>query len=219
MVVGPIDADAERRNERTEAAIRLCAATRVERPVGELIRFVAAPDGTIVPDLARRLPGRGVWISAERAAVASAVKGKAFQKSLRRAVKVAADLDLVVDKLLVRRATEALSIANKAGLVTAGFDKIDAAIGRGEVAVLLHGSEAAQDGRGKLDRKFKAVSEGRGQEATVTDLFTVEQISLAIGRPSVVHAALKRGGATDRFLNEVQRLMRYRTGMPGAKPA
>lgn len=213
------EADGDRRDSRAGATSRLCAATRVERQTDELIRFVAGPDGAIVPDLTHRLPGRGVWVSAERVAIATAVKTKAFQRSLRKAVTVPADLEAVVERLLVKRALDGLSLANKAGLVTAGFDKVDAAIGRGEVAALLHGHEAAADGRGKLDRKFKAIAAASGRKAPIVDVFTVEQISLAIGRASVVHAALKRGGAVDRFLNDVRRLLHYRTGMPAAEPA
>ena len=98
------------------------------------------------PDLARKLPGRGVWVSCERAHVATAVKTKAFARSLKRPVTVPADLADSVEALLLRRALAALSMANKAGLVLAGFAKIDAAIAAGEVRALLHAAEAAADG-------------------------------------------------------------------------
>lgn len=202
-----------------EATSRLCAASRTERPVHELIRFVVSPDGAIVADLAHRLPGRGVWVAAERKAIVQAVKAKAFQRSLRRQVAVPADLDAIVERQLERRALDALSIANKAGLVTAGFEKVDSALAKGEVSALLHATEAAADGRGKLDRKFRAIRLAAGRDAPVFGLFTVEQMSLAIGRASVVHAALKSGGAAARFLFEARRLDTYRAGLPAAEPA
>lgn len=207
------------RPRRAEATTRLCAANRTERPVEELIRFVAAPDGVIVPDPAHRLPGRGVWVAADRKSVARAVETKAFGRSLRRQVAVPADLAAEVERLLERRALDALSIATKAGLVTAGFEKVDSALAKGEVVALLHASDAAADGCGKLDRKFRAIRQSDGRDAPIYGLFTVEQISLAIGRASVVHAALKSGGAAERFLFEARRLDTYRAGLPAAQPA
>src|SRR5690606_26646836 len=139
-----------------QASLRTCIVTRQQKPPEELIRFVPGPDGQIVPDVARRLPGRGVWVTAERGAVAEAVKRKAFARSLRRQVSVQPDLADCVERLLIKRAMDALSLANKAGLVTTGFTRIEAAIINGSVAALLHGVEAAADGVGKLNRRFRA---------------------------------------------------------------
>ncbi|MDX2308572.1 MAG: RNA-binding protein [Hyphomicrobium sp.] len=190
--------------------VRLCVASRKERPVDELLRFVLSPGGEIVPDLAHKLPGRGVWVSCERSAVLEAVKKKAFARSLRRDVRAPDDLADRVESLLDNRVREALSIANKAGRVTSGFEKIDALIGKGEARVLLHAREAAADGTAKLDRKFMAVAASQGRPATIISIMSVEQMSLAIGRANVVHAALTQGGATERFLTEAGRRERYR---------
>jgi predicted RNA-binding protein YlxR (DUF448 family) len=195
------------------ASLRRCVVTRAERSPDELIRFVVDPVGAVVPDLARKLPGRGVWVTADKASVAAAVKANAFAKSLKRQVAVAPDLPERVDTLFVRRVLEALSLANKAGLVATGFDKVEALLGAGKAAVLLHGTEAALDGTRKLDRKFAAIQRDKGQTAPVVDWLTIEQMSLAIGRSNVVHAGLKQGGATNRFLREAERLRRYRSGM------
>src|SRR5690606_38506391 len=107
-------------------SLRTCVVTREQRPPEDLIRFVPGPDGQIVPDVGRRLPGRGVWVTAERGAVAEAVKRKAFSKGLKRQVTAAADLPDLVERLLMKRATDALSLANKAGLVTTGFTRVEA---------------------------------------------------------------------------------------------
>lgn len=194
------------------APLRTCIVTREQKPPEELIRFVEGPDGQIVPDVARRLPGRGVWVTAERRAIAEAVKRKAFARSLKRQVAVPPDLPDTVERLLVKRAMDALSLANKAGLVTSGFTRIEAAIAAGSVAALLHGREAAADGAGKLDRRFQAVCGQTGKPAPIVWELTVEQMSLALGRSNVVHAALGAGGATTNFLNEVGRVTRYRSG-------
>jgi len=197
----------------TQGSLRRCIVTRAERPQEDLIRFVAGPDDDIVPDLARRLPGRGVWVTAELAAVESAIKAKAFSKGLKRQVTVSPDLARTVEALILKRALEALSLANKAGLVSSGFEKVEALLDSGRAGVLLHGADAATGGRQKLDRKFRAIQGDKGQEAPIVDWLTVEQLSLAIGQSNVVHAGLTNGGATKRFLSEAERLRRYRTGL------
>ncbi|MET0567885.1 MAG: RNA-binding protein [Hyphomicrobiaceae bacterium] len=201
---------------------RMCAVTRALLAPSGLIRFVRAPDGQIVPDLTRRLPGRGVWISCSRSAVEAARSSGAFARALRRPVSVPEDLPDLVDRLLVRRATEALSLANKAGLVHAGFAKTEATIGSRQCVALIHASDAADDGSAKLDRLFRAIWGERNEPdgaAIITCLASVE-LSLAMGRSNVVHAALTNGGAGRHFLNEAARLRRYReaTGAPARNP-
>ena len=201
--------------------LRQCAVSRLHKPPEELIRFVAGPDGAIVPDLARRLPGRGVWIDATREAVADAVRQKAFAKSLKRQVSVPADLPALVERLMAKRLAEALSIANKAGLVVAGFAKVEELIAGKRAAILLHAVEAASDGVGKLDRKFKAIAGPDGDPAVIFGELTDTEMSLAMGRPNVIHAAAADGGATRRLIEEARRLRRYRLGQEpggGARP-
>lgn len=197
--------------EQSEGNLRLCSAWRVQRDPERLIRFVQGPDG-IVPDLARRLPGRGVWVTADRESVARAVKTKAFPRSLKGPVSVPEDLAEQVARLIERRVGDALSLANKAGAVLTGFEKIDRKLASGGVTALVHGSDAADGGRDKLDRKFLAIAGAPEAAGRIVTLLTIDQISLAIGRPNVVHAALIKGGATERFMVEAGRLARYRSG-------
>ena len=198
---------------QAEETLRLCVASRVSRDPEDLIRFVAGPDEIIVADLARRLPGRGVWVTADRVSIDRAVSIRAFAKSLKRRVEAPADLSAQVERLLERRVSDAFSIANKAGLVLTGFEKIDRQLAAGGVVVLIHGSDAAADGRDKLDRKFIAIEGREAVAGRMLAILTVEQMSLAIGRPNVVHAALIKGGASDRFLVEAGRLARFRSGI------
>jgi predicted RNA-binding protein YlxR (DUF448 family) len=194
--------------------LRLCAVSRSQRPVGDLVRFVLAPDGSIVPDLGRRLPGRGVWVEARRDRVAAAVRGRVFARSLRCPVVVAEDLPDQVEQLMARRLGEAVSLARKAGLLVVGFAKVDQLIARGKAAVLIHASDAGKDGAARLSRKLEAlVGCEQATVATVIDL-TGEQLDLAIGRSNVVHAAASAGGASSRILEEAGRLRRYRSGDP-----
>ncbi len=191
---------------------RTCAVTREVKPVSELIRFVAGPDGTVVPDLKRKLPGRGLWVSGTRDAVEQAVKRRVFSRGFKRDVSVPAELPDQLDRLLERSALDALAIAGKAGLVAAGFAKVEAALSRGEVRALVHASEAAAEGRRKLGRH---TSDGR--ELTVIDEFSGERLDLALNRPNVVHAALLAGPGSETFLARAARLVRYRTNNSPAR--
>src|SRR2546423_10135785 len=116
---------------------RLCVATRLVRPVGELIRFVASPDGVLTPDLKRKLPGRGAWVTASRAAFLEAVRKKAFARALKRPVDVPADLADTIAALLERRALDMLALANKAGLVVAGYAKVMERIEAGRAVAVI----------------------------------------------------------------------------------
>lgn len=213
---------------------RTCVVTRAKLSPAELIRFVRAPDGTITPDLANRLPGRGVWVSIDRASVAVAAARNSFSRSLKQPVIVPADLPALVEKLLVNRCIQALAIANKSGVVVAGFAKVETAIKGGRIAALVHASDASPDGAGKLDGRLRsqlslagATSSGDGSPVAsreveppeiVTEL-AVHELSLALGRENVVHAAVIKGGAARYFLTEVQRLRRYRSSTPAAAAA
>jgi uncharacterized protein len=203
------DADAEAADK---GPLRFCAVSRVQRPPEELIRFVAGPDLAVVPDLARRLPGRGVWVEATRASVAEAVRRKAFARSLKKSVSVPADLPELVERLLRKRLVEAVSIANKAGLLVAGFAKVAQAIEAGNTVALIPASDAAADGVDKLDRKFKALGGFEGAPATIVRELAGGELSLAFGRPNVIHAAAAEGGASRRLIEEARRLGRYRLG-------
>jgi hypothetical protein len=153
-----------------------------------------------------------VWVAATRATVAAAVRQKVFARSLKQPVSMPADLPGLVERLLVKRVAEALSLANKAGLLVAGFAKVEGLLDQRQAAVLLHASDGAADGVEKLNRKFKALmGSERFEQSTVAELTSAE-LSLAIGRPNVVHAAASEGGASQRMLQEAVRLRRYRAG-------
>jgi len=202
--------DSKTKPMRPATPERTCIVTREAGSSADLIRFVVSPDGVVVPDVAHKLPGRGVWVTAERDKVAEAIKSKAFNRACRRQVTVAADLAEQIDQLIERRVVEALSLANKAGLVTSGFTRTEAAILADEVKILLHATDGAEDGAKKLDRLFFAIARDTGRTPIVVRLLNVMQMSLAIGRSNVVHAAVRTGGAADRFIEEARRLVRYR---------
>ena len=194
------------------AAERLCIATREVRPVGELIRFVAGPDGTVVPDLKRRLPGRGVWVTARRRLIEEAVRRRAFGRSLKAAVKASADLPDVLDRLLEQSALDALSMAHKAGLVILGFAKVEAVVAAAPVAALVR----ARDGGAEGGRKLAAALRYRADRiAEIVDAFTSAQLDLALGRLNVVHAAVLTGRTSETFLVRWRILEAFRADDPG----
>ena len=154
-----------------------------------------------------------MWVTGQRSSVEAAIKAGAFAKSLKRQVKVSPDLPEVIDALFVKRLLNALSLANKAGLVHSGAEKVEKLLDGGRAVALLHGSDGTAEGRRKLDRKFTAIQRDKGQSTPIVDWLTIEELSLAMGRSNVVHAGLIQGGATKRLLGEAERLRRYRSGL------
>jgi predicted RNA-binding protein YlxR (DUF448 family) len=192
---------------------RFCVATRTVKPVDELIRFVVGPDG-VVADVKRKLPGRGLWITADRATLKDAVAKKVFARGFKRDVRVAPELVEQTERLLVRSALDALAIAGKSGLVAAGFGKAEAALNRERVIGLIHAAEAKSDGMSKLKSALRQREDT--ETITVVTAFTSAQLDLALGRSNVVHAALLAGPASDTFLARFERLERFRTGDTGS---
>ena len=196
---------------------RTCALTRRALTPDELIRFVRGPDGRIVPDLAGRLPGRGVWVTCAHSIVAEAARKNVFARSLKRQVSIPDGLADLVGTLLRERVCGALSLANKAGLVKCGFTKVEIAVAKGEAFALVHASDAAAGGSSKLDSKFKAIHAeiGGKHSAHIITALSTEELSLAMGRAHVVHAALAKGGAAHNFLRDAGRLQRFRSNSSG----
>jgi len=191
---------------------RMCVATRTVRPVDDMIRFVIGPDGEAVPDLKRKLPGRGVWVTATQDALSDAVKRKALARGFKREVRLPADLVARTGQLLERSALDALAMAGKAGLVATGFTRVEAALAQERVVALLHAAEAAADGVRKLDAARRRRPE-HGPILTI-GILTSAQLDLALGRPNVIHAALLAGTPSDTFLARLRRLERFRSGEP-----
>jgi uncharacterized protein len=191
---------------------RTCAATRVARPVAELIRFVADPEGRIIPDIKGKLPGRGVWITLDRQLVAEAQKKQAFARSLKRQVTADADLPELTDNLLAADARQALAFANKAGLITTGFAKVESLINARKPAALISASDAADDGCRKLQQAIMR-SCGSANGLPYLRALSGLEMDLALGRENAIHAALLPGSASSALLKKIRRLESYRMGM------
>lgn len=177
-----------------------------------MIRFVADPDGTMVPDILGKLPGRGVWVSPTRDALAKAAKG-GFARSLKAPVAVPEGLADEVERQLARRLVELVSLARKSGAAVCGFEKVKSALADGKVKVLLQASDGSERGKGKL---------WTPQGARYFNCLRGDELGLAFGRQSVIHAALAAGGLATRVVEEAAKLrgLRDRDGAgnaPGRK--
>jgi uncharacterized protein len=189
---------------------RTCIVTGTKDAPEAMLRFALAPDGSVVPDIRRKLPGRGVWTLLSFQAVSRAAAKQAFSRAFRAKAAAPASLAEMVDALLERDALQSLSIANKAGLVVAGAFKVDSAIEAGGVAALIQASDGAADGAAKRAQAVRAKLGLEADDVTRVDLFASRQLDLALGRANVIHAALKHGAASSAFLARVDRLRRYR---------
>lgn len=188
---------------------RMCAVTRQVQPIEDLIRFVVAPDGQVVADLKRKLPGRGLWVSAAQGTVAEAVKRGVFSRGFKRDVRLPPDFVAETENLMVRSLIEALAMAGKAGAVVSGFSKVETALQRGETAALIHASDGASDGIRKLDAIARQIA-GETGEIPVLSALTSAELDLALGRSNVIHAALRAGPAAETVLARCRRVLRFR---------
>lgn len=198
---------AERDREGPE---RRCIATGESGGAERLIRFVLDPEGRLTPDLAGRLPGRGVWLTADRALVARAVAKRAFSRAFRGPVEAPEDLPDRLEALLAQRVVEAVGLARKAGLATVGFESVRVRLRKGRAGALLSASDGAEDGRGKLAAIADAVAASGGGATERVACLTGSELGLAFGRESAIHAALDEGGAADRVVREARRLDGFR---------
>jgi hypothetical protein len=167
-----------------------------------LIRFVAGPDGAVVPDLARKLPGRGLWVASDRASVETAARKGLFSRAAKAKVTAPRDLADQVEVLLKRRLLSGLGLARRAGELTSGFEKVSAAIEAGRAAWLIEASDGAADGRRKLWGKTRK----QAPPTPIFGLFSAEELGLALGAENVIHTAFLAGRGADRWAQDALRL-------------
>lgn len=184
--------------------VRRCLATGERMPKERLIRFVVGPDEQVVPDLAAKLPGRGMWLSADAQSIKTAQDRKLFSRAARAKVTVPPDLTVRIEELLVRRCVETISLARRAGEAVCGFEKTRAALkAEAGARVLVQARNGAPDGRAKL----AALA---GESIPIVAVLNSAEIGEAFGREDTVHAALAPGGLSRRLLIEAARLSGFR---------
>lgn len=192
---------------------RMCIVTRERDQPDGLIRFVAGPDGSAVPDLRLALPGRGCWVTAERATIDLAVKRKLFGRALKAEVTADPALGEVVDKLLCDGLFGMMNLARKSGQFVTGSGKVDDALRSGAAVALMHATDAADDGVRKLRQANTARAMGVTEaEVPVFRLFSADELALALGDGAFIHAAALAGQAGEGVVKRAKMLARYRNG-------
>jgi len=189
---------------------RKCLATGEVKPKTELIRFVVSPEGKLTPDLAGKLPGRGLWVTGDRESIEKAISKNLFARAARQKVEIDEGLLTQTEALLLDRAQSAVSLARRSGSVVAGFVKVEAELRRGPPLALLEASDGAADGRRKLTNLAKAWQNEQKSQISVIGCLSSSELGLAFGRGSVIHAALTNTGAGNKALTELRRLEGFR---------
>ena len=194
-----------------QCPLRRCIATGDTQPPDGMVRFVVGPEGLLCPDLGRELPGRGIWVGCRRNLVDRAVKKRLFARAAKGPVTVPDDMADQVESVMVRRCLDLLGLGKRAGQLTLGFEKVRAILRKDFTAIAITAADGAENGRRKLLSGDPDRLNASGHpDRYVVDLFTVAELSLALGRENVVHAVLRKGGLTDRFLNESRQLRKFR---------
>ena len=192
-------------DEALTGASRRCLVTGAVRPKTALLRFVLAPGGEIVPDVAGKLPGRGLWLTAQRDIVSEATSKRVFARAAKAPVVVPDGLADRVETLLAQRCVEILGLARRSGLAVAGFVRVKTALTRGKVALLVEAIDAAADGQEKLAALAPALPR--------VACLNAREMGVAFGRENAVHVALGQGRLTELLIAEARRLQGFRAGV------
>ena len=177
-----------------------------------LIRFVVSPGGVLTPDIAHKLPGRGLWVASDRASLEIAIKKNVFSRAAKRQLKTGPDLIDLVHGLLRRRCLDLLGLARREGLIINGFEKVLATIKGGKCAWLIEASDGAEDGR----KRLLAAARAQNPAPQICGGFDNDALSLALGQENAVHAALLPGRRVQRWTAEMRRLAGFEPLVPAA---
>lgn len=192
--------------DRENGPDRKCIATGEVQPKYGLIRFVVGPDAEVVPDILGKLPGRGIYVAADRAALELAVKKKLFSRAAKTQVNVPDGLVDEVEKQIARRVVDLISLQRKGGRAVAGYEKVKSWLQNEEAEVLIQASDGSGRGKSKLSTPHYGQYIG---------WLTADELGLAFGRQTVIHGALASGGLTQRVVEEAQRLKGVRINEAG----
>lgn len=187
--------------DRDNGPERKCIATGEVRPITALIRFVVGPEGQVVPDLAGKLPGRGIWVSSTPDALTKAATKGLFARAAKQPVTVMDDLANVIEVQLGKRVIDLISLARKSGDAVAGYEKVKTALQMEDAHVLIQASDGSERGKSKLSTPYGGKFIG---------WLTADELGRAFGKQTTIHAALRAGGLSQRVVEEASRLQGLR---------
>jgi hypothetical protein len=183
--------------DRTDGPDRKCIVTGEVQPKHGLIRFAVGPEGQIAPDLMEKLPGRGIWVSADRATLDKAAAKGLFARAAKQPVQVPEGLSDLVEALLAKRVVNLISLARKGGRAVSGYEKVKIMLGKEEARVLIQASDGSERGKSKLSTP---------QGGSFIGWLTANELGQAFGRQTTIHAALGAGGLLQPVVEEAARL-------------
>ncbi len=187
--------------DRADGPDRKCISTGEVQPKHGLIRFVVGPSDEVVPDILGKLPGRGVYVSADRAALDLAVSKRAFAKAFKRQVKVPEGLADLTEQLLARRVIDLISLARKSGDAVAGYEKVKDWLAKEEAQILIQATDGSGRGKSKLSTPHYGQYIG---------WLSSDELGMAFARQTVIHAAVASGGLAKRVVEDARRLQGVR---------
>lgn len=193
---------------------RMCIVTRESDKPDDLIRFALGPDGVVVPDIKRQLPGRGCWVKAERQYVEKAIAKKLFARAFKKEVKAGPELVDMVDRLLVQQLAGMMNLARKASQFITGATKVDAAVRSGAALAVFHAADAAPDGVRKINQARTAWHLGMETEAAIPSIrpFTAAEMDELMGQNAFIHACVLAGQAGEGVVKRANLLEQFRKG-------
>ena len=183
--------------DRSTGAERKCIATGEVQPKFSLIRFVVRPDQQIVPDILGKLPGRGIWVSAQHETLAKTITKGLFSRGAKQTVSVPGTLISDIESQLARRVIDLISLARKSGQAVSGYEKVKDWLSKETARVLIQASDGSARGKSKLSTPYGGSFIG---------WLTADELGLAFGRQTAIHGALASGGLTSRIVEEAARL-------------
>ena len=198
---------------------RRCLASGETRDPLDMVRFVLSPDGVVTPDIARKLPGRGVWVSADRKSLEKTIALKSFSRGFKTKAQIDGDLVSLTESLLARRVLGLITMARKAGVMAMGFDQVQSMAREAAIAFRIEAKDGSKDGRSKIRTLSKAMNREQDlADPIVIGCFTAQDIGKALARDSIVHAAIKPSKLAKTLAIEAKRLSGFRDLIPAEWP-
>ena len=191
--------------EPERGPLRRCVVTRESQPKESMIRFVLDPDRVLVPDLAAKLPGRGMWLSARADVLERATKRGAFAKAARGTVQLPPDLTARIEDGLKGRIRDLVGFARRSGQAVCGRESVREWMQAGKAGLLVEASDGSPAERSRLVG---------GWDLPVVTPLSAATLGGIFARDQAVHVAIARGRLAEAIAGEAARLAGITGGVP-----